>query len=200
MEPPAHANRARTRAKASSPGTIAVFPACTSSRRAWASRSQAACEGERGSKLAIRRSTSLARSSAGRLRACAARSSTGVGMAASGRACVSMPQRGRGASGEGGLTTSVGVITPSHAEVRTRTPAGRAAGCAVHCRPSRPRRCRVGPEIHVDPGGNRRALSTAAGRRAGRSDIPRRSLRETCRRPGRPVRRGGSSRGPPRCR
>lgn len=103
MEPVAHASRVRTRANASSPGAIAVFPDFTSSRRACASRSRAACEGDLGSKLAIRRSTSFVRSSGGRLRDCAARSSTGVGMVMSGSAGASMPHLGRGGFGEGGL-------------------------------------------------------------------------------------------------
>lgn len=92
MKPEAHARRARTRASASSPGTMATLPARTSSRRALAASSQATSAGDLGSKLAMRRSTSLARSSGARLRAWAARSSTGVDMANLMRRAGSMPQ------------------------------------------------------------------------------------------------------------
>ena len=78
VKPVAHPSLARTRASASSPGTMDVFPDRTSSRRALASLNHAACDMDFGSKLARRRSTSLARSSGGRMRAFAARSSTGV--------------------------------------------------------------------------------------------------------------------------
>lgn len=78
MQPVAQAMRALIRASASSPGTISASPALTSSRRALLTRIQAACAADCGSKLVIRRSTSLARSSGGRLRACATRSSTGA--------------------------------------------------------------------------------------------------------------------------
>lgn len=80
VNPVGHAKRARTLASASSPGTIRARPERTSSRRRWASCIQAACAGDLGSKLAIRRSKRRARSSGGRLNACASRSSTGRDM------------------------------------------------------------------------------------------------------------------------
>ena len=76
----AHATLALTRAKASSPGTIATLPLRTSSRRRKARLSQALCALDLGSKLAINNSRIRARSSAGRSRTSAARSWTGVVM------------------------------------------------------------------------------------------------------------------------
>ena len=88
----AHAILARTRTKASSPGTIATLPLRTSSRRRRARFIQAFWEFDFGSKLAISNSRIRARSSAGRSRTSAARSWAGVVMMPPGWCLgVSMP-------------------------------------------------------------------------------------------------------------
>jgi len=90
VKPVAHEIRARTRASASAPETIDTSPERTASRLLRASASHAACAGDFGSKLASSLSTSLARSSGGRLNAWAAMSSTGVVMMDFSRACSKM--------------------------------------------------------------------------------------------------------------
>lgn len=148
MEPVAHLMRARTRASASSPWTMATFPDLTSSRRARASCNQATCDADLGSKLAIKRSISFARSSGGRLRACAARSSTGMDMTNLGAASASMPQRAcrcahcAGAENvagrrDGGLASELSTSVMCEAYVSHGATLRPEPVAPTHCAPSR---------------------------------------------------------------